>query len=120
MTKDLITTRDAAVLGRMADPEAGATTAVPPIPGTPRYAASRGVLRQLEAIARKYRITIGELLSSSRTPEVSAARAEGAYMVREAGFSWPETGRIMGRDASSAMVAAARFATKHLGGQKQK
>jgi hypothetical protein len=53
------------------------------------------------AVAKEWGITIKELLGPSRSMRLVDARAAVAALLREAGYSYPEIGKIIGRDHSS-------------------
>lgn len=48
-------------------------------------------------------VSVGEVLGRCRTPHVVAARRAVAIHYRNAGRSFPEIGRIIGRDHTSVM-----------------
>lgn len=83
-----------------------------PTEGTPRYAASRGVLMLLEAISAKNRITVTELMAGkkNRTWAASFARREAYYELHKLKFSWKEAARIMGVTHWSVLEGARRHA----------
>lgn len=83
-----------------------------PAEGTPRYAASRGVLMLLEAISAKNRVTLAELMAGKkqRTWATSFARREAYYELHKLKFSWKEAARIMGVTHWSVLEGARRHA----------
>lgn len=80
--------------------------APPAEPGTIRYAASRGRLMLIEAIAARHMVTVGEVLQpsftkGSRKPDVCRAREEVYYELVQLGMNWSEVARVTGRDRST-------------------
>lgn len=63
-----------------------------------------------EAIAVEFGVTLKQVKSMTRGKPVIAARQMICFLAHRRGFSYPEIGRYLGRDHSSAMVAAAQAA----------
>lgn len=59
-------------------------------------------------VARKYRLTPEAILGRRRCRTVSWPRQEVMWRLRELGYSFPEIGRVMGRDHTTAMHAFRR------------
>ena len=60
-------------------------------------------LANIREIVAPHGVSVGEVLSRSRTPHIVAARRAVAIHYRNAGRSFPEIGRIIGRDHTSVM-----------------
>lgn len=80
-----------------------------PRQGTVAYAEYRSVRALLEGIASRHGTTLGDMLVSwPGRRGGSMARDEAYYELRQLGFAWPETSRIMG----AASRSTGRFAAE--------
>ena len=69
-----------------------------------------------ELACRQYRVEKSLFFSNCRTAHVAAARQEAAYLLRRlTGYSFPEIGRILGRDHSSIIHAYNLIAKRMMG-----
>jgi hypothetical protein len=58
----------------------------------------------LQDVAERHGVTVDDIKSPLRTRRVVLARQEAYYLLREAGYSFPQIGRFCGgRDHSTAM-----------------
>lgn len=64
--------------------------------------------RVLAAAARYYDVSVEEIRSTSRDSDVTSARHVTAWLLREAGRSYPEIGRVLHRDHTTAMASVRR------------
>jgi len=62
-----------------------------------------------DVVCRHYRTTKEVLLSKDRTKNVFKARSTTYWLARHSGLSWPEVGKAMHRDHSTAMGAVKRL-----------
>lgn len=64
----------------------------------------------LDAVGARFGVTWKELLSKDRTAHIVTARHVAAWLMRQAGMSYPAIGRTLGRrDHSTAMHSVARI-----------
>lgn len=66
---------------------------------------ARGLLPDVERIAREHHVTTSDLLGRGRTAMVCRARKALYADLRERGFSYPEIGWLVGRDHTTIMHA---------------
>lgn len=64
----------------------------------------RGLLEVIDAIAAAHHVSRDEILSRSRVQSVVAGRRSLCVALRERGMSYPEIGRLVGRDHSTVMA----------------
>lgn len=64
-----------------------------------------GLLALAESVASRHHITVGEMLGRRRTTQIVRARQEFYVALRRKGFSYPEIGRIVGRDHTTVLHA---------------
>lgn len=63
--------------------------------------------------ARKHEISVDTLIGQSRKPKIIAARQEACYLLREAGYSYPQIARFIGnRDHTTVRHAARQYEAK--------
>lgn len=72
--------------------------------------AARGLLADVEQIARERHVTIDEIASRGRAAHVARARHEAMRKVRSRGFSYPAIGELFDRDHTTVMSAVKRTA----------
>jgi len=69
--------------------------------------------------ARKHEISVETLTGLSRKPKIIAARQEACYLLRLAGYSYPQIARFIGnRDHTTVMHATRQYEAKHKGETK--
>ena len=71
----------------------------------------------LASVRRFHRVTMAQLLSASRAPEIVAARADAAQRLKICGFHAARIARILNRDPS---VISSYLNGKYCGGKKDK
>lgn len=68
-------------------------------------------VQTLQAVATAYDTTVVDLLSN-RGRRGAAVRSVAAVVLREQGLSYPEIGKVIGRDHSTVMAACRRVAER--------
>jgi len=67
----------------------------------------------LEDVAARHGITLDELKSPSRKRRFTEARQEAYYLLRQAGYSWPQCAKFCGAmDHTTAVHGATRYEAK--------
>lgn len=67
----------------------------------------------IETVAEKHGMSVDEIMSRSRKDRIVAARHEAFYLLREAGYSYPQIGRFFGgMDHTTALHGAVKHEAK--------
>lgn len=78
-----------------------------PEPQRAKHLRARGLWPALALVAKAYHVTPDDVLGARRDKSVSAARASYCWALHESrGLSYPEIGRLLGRDHSTVMHLA--------------
>lgn len=77
-----------------------------PCDGTEDLLRIRGVHKMARDVCIQHRVTLLEMLGSSRSKTIAAARGAVAYELRKLGFSWNEVGALIGRHQATAHASA--------------
>lgn len=67
--------------------------------------ASRGLLGLVDHVAEAHHVTRGDVLGRGRTKRVAQARHAVMRALRDMGMSYPEIGRLLGRDHTTVLAA---------------
>lgn len=87
----------------------------PPIPKPPR-ADARLSTRILYDVATRHNMTVQEMIGKDRRPRYTRARQEAMYLLRQAGYSYPQVGRFVGgRDHTTALHGERQHAARITG-----
>lgn len=86
-----------------------------PIPKPPR-ADARLSTRILYDVATRHNMTVQEMIGKDRRPRYIRARQEAMYLLRQAGYSYPQVGRFVGgRDHTTALHGERQHAARITG-----
>ncbi len=86
-----------------------------PIPKPPR-ADARLSTRILYEVATRHNMTVDEVIGRDRRPRYIRARQEAMYLLRQAGYSYPQVGRFVGgRDHTTALHGERQHAARITG-----
>lgn len=85
------------------------------IPKPPR-ADARLSTRILYDVATRHNMTVQEMIGKDRRPRYTRARQEAMYLLRHAGYSYPQIGRFVGgRDHTTALHGERKHAARITG-----
>jgi len=79
------------------------------LPTNKRHISPADILRAVQVLADEYGYDAEELICS-KTPSVSRLRQALYYACHELGCSYPSIGRVLGKDHSTVVVGARKFA----------
>lgn len=86
-----------------------------PIPKPPK-ATARLSTRILYEVATRHNMTVDEMIGRDRRPRYIRARQEAMYLLRQAGYSYPQVGRFVGgRDHTTALHGERQHAARITG-----
>lgn len=86
-----------------------------PIPKPPK-ADARLSTRILYDVATRHNMTVQEMIGKDRRPRYTRARQEAMYLLRQAGYSYPQVGRFVGgRDHTTALHGERQHAARITG-----
>jgi hypothetical protein len=83
-----------------------------PLPPQPCDSVGRRVAHVLTAVAAEYDVDSADLTGGDHKRATTTARHAAMYLLRDFGMSFPEIGRIFGRDHTTVMAACRRTAAK--------
>jgi len=91
----------------------------PPVPvfiPKPPKADARLSTRILYDVATRHNMTVAEMIGKDRRPRYIRARQEAMYLLRHAGYSYPQIGRFVGgRDHTTALHGERKHAARITG-----